>query len=73
MSAAHIHVRFTEHGVHCWPQAPERRAYLRSLHRHLFFVEVSTAVEHDDREIEFHDLQEEAACIFRMSCCVAQL
>ena len=50
-------VRFTVPGFHRWPDAPEHRAYLRNEHRHLFHVEVAVEVTHDDREIEFHDLQ----------------
>ena len=38
---------------HCWPAAPEEVAFLRNIHRHLFNVEVSCEVAHDDRELEF--------------------
>lgn len=62
---AAIFVRFTEEGFHCWPQAPEHRAYLRERHRHLFHVDVETRVLHDEREIEFHDLLSEARALFR--------
>ena len=41
---------------HCWPDAPDHRAYLRNRHRHLFHVEASCDVAHDDREVEFHDV-----------------
>lgn len=51
-----IVVRFTAEGWHCWPQAPDRRAYLRQSHRHLFHVEARLQVLHNDREVEFHDL-----------------
>jgi hypothetical protein len=61
---ATIFVRFTFGGWHCWPDAPERRAYLRDRHRHLFHVEVKTTVDHDDRELEFHDLLAFAAVEF---------
>lgn len=53
---AEIFVRFSVIAFHCWPSAPERRAYLRDEHRHRIDVEVRTVVTHDDREIEFHDL-----------------
>lgn len=43
-------------GMHSWPNATPERAYLASPHRHLFHVKVEVDVEHDDREIEFHDL-----------------
>jgi len=49
-------VCFTREGWHCWPAAPEHRAYLRASHRHLFHVEVRITVTHHDREIEYHDL-----------------
>lgn len=56
---AEIKVRTRFVGWHYWPDAPEPRAYLRSSHRHEFHVEVCAAVEHDDRDIEFHDLKDE--------------
>lgn len=62
--AATITVSFAAVGFHCWPGAPERRAYLRYRHRHLFTVKVSTTVAHDDREIEFHDLQDYARSLW---------
>jgi hypothetical protein len=46
-------------GLHHWPDAPARRAYLRNTHRHLFGVTVYIAVAHDNRAVEFHDLQDE--------------
>ncbi len=49
-------VRFTREGWHSWPDAPESRAYLASLHRHLFHVEVQLEVFHAEREVEYHDL-----------------
>lgn len=51
-----IVVRFTAEGWHCWPNAPEARAYLRASHRHLLYVEVQMQVLHNQREVEFHDL-----------------
>jgi hypothetical protein len=65
MQAATIHVRFSEPGFHNWQGAPEHRSYLGDRHRHLFAVQVSTEVSHDDREIEFHDLLDEARAIFK--------
>lgn len=59
-----ITARFTAPGLHRWPGAPDRRAYLRDLHRHLFRVEVVAAMGHNDREVEFHDLAEQAAQMF---------
>ena len=56
MITSSVVVRFTVEGWHCWPGAPDYRAYLRERHRHLFHVEVQVAVNHHEREIEFHDL-----------------
>lgn len=39
--------------VHCWPEAPEEVVYLRSPHRHQFYIETEIEVNHDDRELEF--------------------
>lgn len=56
-----IFVRFQRHGFHNWPDAsqilPERN-YLEFKHRHLFYIEVEVPVSHDDRQIEFHELQD---------------
>lgn len=65
MTAARIKVRFQHEGWHRWPDATPHRGYLADLHRHLFLVEVETPVGHDDREIEFHDLRDEALALFR--------
>lgn len=51
-----IVVRYETEGFHRWKDAPERRWYLRDLHRHLFKIEVAISVKHNDREVEFHDL-----------------
>lgn len=55
-----IEVRFSEIAYHNWPDAPEHRAYLRSLHRHTFNVVVECVVTHSDRQVEFHDLHDAA-------------
>lgn len=59
-----ITARFTQAGLHHWPSAPPRRAYLASPHRHLFRVDVTARVGHGDRDVEFHDLAEQAAALF---------
>jgi hypothetical protein len=43
-------------GFHRWPEAKDTRAYLSDRHRHLFHYRVTAPVNHDDRDIEFHDL-----------------
>lgn len=54
-------------GIHCWPNAPERRSYLRSPHRHLFNVRVSVSVQESDREIEYHDLKDQVIAMLPAS------
>lgn len=49
-------IRFTREGFHCWPDAPAHRSYLACRHRHLFYLEVTLEVHHDEREVEYHDL-----------------
>ena len=53
-----ITVRWEQPGFHWWSQATGNRKYLAFRHRHLFKYAFTTEVFHDDREIEFHDLQE---------------
>lgn len=60
-----ISVYATVAGIHCWPDAPDRRAYLRSAHRHVFHIETVADVAHDDRDVEFHDLAERTETEFR--------
>lgn len=55
-TSAEVWARWTYEGFHYWPDAPTSRAYLADRHRHLFHAEVRVTVEHDDRDIEFHDL-----------------
>lgn len=43
--------------THHWPNAPDGRAYLRSLHAHMFNITGVASIDFD-REIEFHDLKE---------------
>lgn len=59
-----IIARFTAAGIHRWPDAPDRRRYLRSPHRHLFHVKVYQRVVHSGRDVEFHDLAESAHVAF---------
>lgn len=40
--------------THQWAECPHNDvAFLRDCHHHMFFVKVSTTVEHNDRDIEF--------------------
>jgi len=38
---------------HAWADAPDEVAFLRQRHRHEFHVELTVAVAHDDRNVEF--------------------
>lgn len=53
-----VGTRIAAPGFHRWPEAHEERAYLRDRHRHLFGIEAEVRVGHDDRAVEFHDLQD---------------
>lgn len=46
-------------GFHCYPNAPDEVAFLRSVHRHIFYVDVTVQVKHDDRELEFFMVKRE--------------
>ncbi len=48
-----IIVRTEFEGLHLWADAPDEVGYLRSQHRHIFKVETTITVTHDDRELEF--------------------
>lgn len=61
ITSTEIAVSFQAEGWHCWPQAPQRRAYLRQSHRHMFHVYAALQVLHDERDVEFHDLRD--ACV----------
>jgi hypothetical protein len=57
VEVAKIWVTWALHGVHCYPSAPADVAYLRDSHRHLFKFKATLGVEHDNRDIEFHQVQ----------------
>ncbi len=48
-----IHVRSKFEAKHNWPDAPTPVAFLRDPHRHIFHVEATLPVTHDDRQLEF--------------------
>ncbi len=52
----YIEVRTSTDAFHRWENAEGKRDYLAHAHRHLFHVRVKISVEHNDREVEFHDL-----------------
>lgn len=53
MEDCRIIVRTQFEGLHLWADAPDEVGYLRSQHRHIFKVEATISVTHDDRELEF--------------------
>lgn len=59
-----IFVTYTAVGFHYWEGAQGKRSYLRNKHRHLFHVKIKCPVEHNDRDIEFHDLLDYAKSHF---------
>lgn len=61
---AELFVRFRRAGFHHWPNPISGREYLRERHRHQFHVEVKMVAQHDDREVEFHDLLDAARALF---------
>jgi hypothetical protein len=54
-----IEVRTSFEGVHYWSDAPEAVSFLRHPHRHIFHVEATLQVGHDDRDVEFFLLKAE--------------
>jgi hypothetical protein len=52
-----VYVTFQRKGYHFYPDAPEDVSYLRSSHRHLFKFKVKIEVKSTNREIEFHQFQ----------------
>lgn len=53
MATMRVLVRCSFEGVHSWPGCPlEEVAFLRTPHRHVFHVEATRSVGHDDRQIE---------------------
>lgn len=44
-------------GIHYYPDAPDDVAFLRHPHRHLFYVTLWVEVFHDNRELEFFQVQ----------------
>lgn len=55
-----LKVKFQVVGFHHYPEAQGNRRYLSERHRHLFHFQVEARVDGDNREVEFHDLLEEA-------------
>jgi 6-pyruvoyl-tetrahydropterin synthase len=59
ISNSTIKVRTSFRGFHYWSSAPEEVSFLRNKHRHIFYVEVTIPVNHDDRDLEFFLVQQQ--------------
>lgn len=49
----YITVKHQYEGFHWYADAPDQVAFLKNRHRHMFHVEATLEVFHDDRELEF--------------------
>jgi hypothetical protein len=52
-----IVIKSSFEGFHCWPDAPQEVSFLRTLHRHIFKVELEFIVSHGNRQLEFFIMQ----------------
>lgn len=57
MYKSYIMVKHQYEGFHSYAGAPPEVKFLADTHRHLFKVDVTIEVGHDDREIEFMMVQ----------------
>lgn len=55
---ATIEVKTSVNALHNWPNATKGRSYLAAPHRHKFNISAEARVEHNERDIEFHDFQD---------------
>ena len=60
-----ITVKTQFEGIHFWDNAPDKVAFLRNPHRHIFKIEVTVGVNHDDRDIEFFILKNDIDIFLR--------
>lgn len=58
VETTYIWITTSFEGYHRWDNAPEKYAYLRTWHRHIFHVEIGKRVTHDNRDIEFISFKE---------------
>ena len=57
MDKTYISIKNEFSDLHKWKDAPDEVMFLKNEHRHLFKVETTIAVTHDDRELEFFMVQ----------------
>jgi hypothetical protein len=51
-----VHACLAVDGWHRWPDAPERQAFLRVLHRHQFHITGTSEAKHANRQVECFDI-----------------
>ena len=56
---ATLFVTLREIALHCWPEAPEKRAYQRESHRHTFEIRISTPLD-QRKPLDAHSLLDDA-------------
>lgn len=54
-------------GFHRYANAPAWCSYLKDRHRHVFVVKCEIEVSHNDRELEFNNVQEKIDAFFRLA------
>lgn len=59
-----VFCKFQVAGFHHWPDAPNRYAFLRESHRHVFHGRAEVSVVGTNREVEFIELKLEAQRAF---------
>ena len=54
-------------GFHKYPEAPEAVSFLRTKHRHIFYVKVWIEIKHNDRDIEFFIFKKQIEALVKNS------
>ena len=64
-----IEVAMSVQGIHRWPGVPvdSKVGFLGNPHRHLFKITVEIEVSHDNRQLEFFQVQEQITRVLRES------
>jgi len=58
-----VKVKSNFEALHRWKEADN---FLKDYHRHIFYVDFSITVDHNDREIEFFELKKELKDFLRI-------
>ena len=64
-----IWVTFDRIGYHCYPDAPEDVSYLSHPHRHKFLFRVEIEVQHNERDIEYHQFKNQIMSWYDTGVC----